>query len=521
MMFFAGEVSDADFSWRWYSHLHVACKSKGGQSNSHPGNMQWRTLVAANKELYVSLPKKQKMLLSQSIVNAVRSQDPPGRFLGKDNKTETWHDVGDKRAQEKTSQALREGAPEIRKNLKGKGNKADKKSAALKTDGLERTTSREEMPPPSITIPAPPPSFQQEQVTSSPSTQPKASMQPPPKPPQPKSTAPPKQPVPTMSNPTLHSAYQDGGYKKSADETMPPPPTQIQEGDLSFGSMALMSDTEQARLMHAYSIGSAMSHQNILDSQAAKIPETQAIEFPPQDVQPVDGGLENIGVSFGSMMSIGTMPGNGNLERGGLSIGSVMSYSVNNEMNGGKPYLGAPDLQDIGTSFGSLTLAPGERERIIREAENEMETAAACAPPATFLEQQRSRGNLLECEDSDDEDSAQASVNNSAGWERLQAALAAQKTSNSIAPPPMPGGAYNDPPSSFQYPSNMGRGGYSSNMTSMGSQYTSQQSHFPLVASQALERNDDPIPFNASMPPPLPVMKQSDNWPGDEPRSGN
>jgi hypothetical protein len=83
----------------------------------HPGNTQWRMLVAANKELYITLPKKQKMLLSQSIVNAVRSQMPSGRFLQKDMHNDLWYDVGDKRAQEKTSQALREGAPEIRTKL--------------------------------------------------------------------------------------------------------------------------------------------------------------------------------------------------------------------------------------------------------------------------------------------------------------------------------------------------------------------------------------------------------------------
>lgn len=71
-------------------------KKTGGQSNTHPGNTQWRTLVGANKELYVTLPKKQKMWLSQSIVNAVRSQNPPGRFLQKDS-NQLWYDVGDKR----------------------------------------------------------------------------------------------------------------------------------------------------------------------------------------------------------------------------------------------------------------------------------------------------------------------------------------------------------------------------------------------------------------------------------------
>ena len=44
----------------------------------------------------------------------MRQQTPPGRFLSKDNKSGTWSDIGDGRAREKTSQALREGAPVIR-----------------------------------------------------------------------------------------------------------------------------------------------------------------------------------------------------------------------------------------------------------------------------------------------------------------------------------------------------------------------------------------------------------------------
>lgn len=48
------------------------------------------------------------------MVEAVRNQSPPGRFLQKDGKTGLWNDIGDGRAREKTSQALREGAPVIR-----------------------------------------------------------------------------------------------------------------------------------------------------------------------------------------------------------------------------------------------------------------------------------------------------------------------------------------------------------------------------------------------------------------------
>ena len=91
----------------------VLC-GRGGMTNQHVGNAHWRSLVAANKRLYLKLPKKQKMLVSQSIVKAVRSQDPPGRFLKLDHQTKIWTDVGDRKAVSKTSQALREGAPKLR-----------------------------------------------------------------------------------------------------------------------------------------------------------------------------------------------------------------------------------------------------------------------------------------------------------------------------------------------------------------------------------------------------------------------
>lgn len=41
-------------------------------------------------------------------MRAIRNGDPPGRFIKKDEKTGKWIDIGDKRAAEKTSQALRE-----------------------------------------------------------------------------------------------------------------------------------------------------------------------------------------------------------------------------------------------------------------------------------------------------------------------------------------------------------------------------------------------------------------------------
>jgi hypothetical protein len=57
------------------------------------------------------------MSISRSIVEAVRSLNPPGRFLEKDPRTCLWSDIGLKKAVEKTSQALRDGASNLRKQL--------------------------------------------------------------------------------------------------------------------------------------------------------------------------------------------------------------------------------------------------------------------------------------------------------------------------------------------------------------------------------------------------------------------
>jgi len=94
----------------------VLC-GRGVTTNRHVGNENFRSLVNCNKELYVTSTKKQKMRISRSIVDAVRSLQPPGRFLEKDKDTATWYDIGDKKAVEKTSQALRDGAASLRKQL--------------------------------------------------------------------------------------------------------------------------------------------------------------------------------------------------------------------------------------------------------------------------------------------------------------------------------------------------------------------------------------------------------------------
>lgn len=92
----------------------VLC-GRGGAALRHPGNQTYRRLVNLNKGLYITCLKTEKLKISRSIVAAIREQN--GRFLERDAKKGTWFDIGDKKAIEKTSQALREGQPKLRKQM--------------------------------------------------------------------------------------------------------------------------------------------------------------------------------------------------------------------------------------------------------------------------------------------------------------------------------------------------------------------------------------------------------------------
>ena len=82
------------------------------------GNKRFRDIVALHRPDYVRAPKIQKPSVARVIVRAIRNGDPPGRFLRKDEKTGQWFEIGDKKAAEKTSQALREKTNEERDRLK-------------------------------------------------------------------------------------------------------------------------------------------------------------------------------------------------------------------------------------------------------------------------------------------------------------------------------------------------------------------------------------------------------------------
>jgi hypothetical protein len=96
-------------------HDNDVMYGRGGGTNHHPGNKKYRKTVEDRKLEYVNSKRLDKPLVALEIIRSWRSQIPSGRFLKLDFKTGNWNDVGDKKAREKTSQALREKAPLIRK----------------------------------------------------------------------------------------------------------------------------------------------------------------------------------------------------------------------------------------------------------------------------------------------------------------------------------------------------------------------------------------------------------------------
>jgi hypothetical protein len=100
-------------------HPHDVLSGRGGGINSHIGNKTFREWVRERKEPYnLAGSKAEKARVANEVIELVQALDPPGRFLQRDSSSTAgvswWVEVDDIRALAKTSQALREGAPQIR-----------------------------------------------------------------------------------------------------------------------------------------------------------------------------------------------------------------------------------------------------------------------------------------------------------------------------------------------------------------------------------------------------------------------
>jgi hypothetical protein len=80
---------------------------RGGGTNNQLGNQKYRILVQQFQPIYLLSRRKDKPLIARSIVLIIRNRG--GRFLRKDETSSLLYEVGDEKAEAKTSQALREG----------------------------------------------------------------------------------------------------------------------------------------------------------------------------------------------------------------------------------------------------------------------------------------------------------------------------------------------------------------------------------------------------------------------------
>lgn len=103
---------------------------RGGATNSHSGNRAFRCLVKKYQQEYLLAKKRDKPSVAAVIVDLIRKKG--GRFMRRvetDGPTTGGHvfyvDIGDMRAREKTCQALREGAPAIRRQKQVSSDESD------------------------------------------------------------------------------------------------------------------------------------------------------------------------------------------------------------------------------------------------------------------------------------------------------------------------------------------------------------------------------------------------------------
>jgi hypothetical protein len=105
-------------SYTYRAHKHDVFCGRGKNTYCHPGNQFYQKLVKAVRVECIASSRLEKVKCAQYVVDTIMSLSPPGKFLAFSNKDKTYYEIGDQKAVEKTRQALREGAPAIRKGIK-------------------------------------------------------------------------------------------------------------------------------------------------------------------------------------------------------------------------------------------------------------------------------------------------------------------------------------------------------------------------------------------------------------------
>ncbi len=108
---------------------HDVLLGRGGGTNNHIGNKNFRELVTCHKMKYLACSKVEKPNVAREVVGIWRKLDPPGRFLQRKDETKkgpgsirdedvVWTEVDDQEARKKASQCLRERTPDVQSIIK-------------------------------------------------------------------------------------------------------------------------------------------------------------------------------------------------------------------------------------------------------------------------------------------------------------------------------------------------------------------------------------------------------------------
>ena len=97
-------------------HPHDVLAGRGSMIFNHPGNGRFRELIENHRREYVDpkTTRNEKAAINARIVSIIRCLKPAGRFLEEDLQTSCWTEIGDRRAKEKASKALRENRTPIK-----------------------------------------------------------------------------------------------------------------------------------------------------------------------------------------------------------------------------------------------------------------------------------------------------------------------------------------------------------------------------------------------------------------------
>lgn len=74
-------------------HDNDVLSGRGGGTNVHPGNRNFRDLINLHRRAYLKARKNDKPAISRAIVRSIRESN--GRFLKKDEKSGLWFEIGD------------------------------------------------------------------------------------------------------------------------------------------------------------------------------------------------------------------------------------------------------------------------------------------------------------------------------------------------------------------------------------------------------------------------------------------